>query len=77
MGNQRHRDHGDIDGPLRKSQIISAATRERVQGQVKSIVFLSETTRIEQSMRSILSSLPRRSNSTIRLPAYSMLLMMP
>jgi hypothetical protein len=52
MGNQRHRDHGDIDGPLRKSQVISAATRERVQGQVKSIVFLSETARIEQSMRS-------------------------
>ena len=47
MGNQRHREHGDNHGSLRKRQVISAAIHERI----KPMAFQSGTAKIEETMR--------------------------
>src|SRR5262245_54149764 len=52
MGNQRHREHGDNHGSLRKGQVISATIHERVQARIKPMVFQSGTAKIEETMRS-------------------------
>src|SRR5262245_7251931 len=52
MGNQRHREHGEIHGSLRKGQVISSGIREHVQARIRPLVLESGAAKIEETMRS-------------------------
>jgi len=52
MGNQRHREHGNNHGSLRKGRVISTAIHQRVQARIEPMVFPRGTAKIEEIMRS-------------------------
>src|SRR5262249_50915079 len=52
MGNERHGEHSDNQGPLHKGQVISPAIHESVQPRIKPMAFQGGATKIEGIMRS-------------------------